>query len=203
MEKTGSKEEPVWLKRRLNLLKGLMIRADLKESLQEILNEPMIPGANPVLLFDSRYSMLAKKHQIPMDLYPAIEKWTNNDFELSDEEIVRLLDPPVKISAEKGTVMLTIRPNTKKSELRNFIDENITKIEALNRSDTGIEWMYPASLVKRVDIPDLEGEKALEMGAKGQNSPAVIEELGLSGRAEESNIRRKKSKAKKKRTDVH
>jgi hypothetical protein len=219
MNKTSSKE-PLWLKNHWRIFESIRIRSDLQEDIELIRAKQL---ALP-LIADIDFLKLVRKHKVPVTCIGALEHLVVYP-DASDEELKTKIDSPIRWVhpsmgkiGPKGTVMsfdiwehvrggyfgpsilLEVHPNTKRSEIKQFLDEYSSELdEALKLNPYWTQEDYPIEYAGRIDKPDYIGEEALRLKDKNMESPKILDELDKRSDITESNIRAKISTARSRR----
>lgn len=224
---TDSSSNPKWLKNYWHIFESIRIRSDFIDDL-DLLRQKRAKDTNPLpLIADSWLKKLVHKHKVPPSCIGAVEHLVYHPNASNDELKDKILSPIMWIHpsmeklgpkneyidyktwvhAKKGayfgsSLLIEVRPNTKISEIKDFLNEYKDDLnKALKSSQPWLNNDYPVEYASRIDKPDYIGEKALILRDKGLKAPQILEELDLKDKIDESNIRAMISNARKRRNE--
>lgn len=219
MNKTSSKE-PLWLKNHWRIFESIRIRSDFYEDMDLLrARQPALP-----LIADVDFLRLIRKHRVPVTCVSAFEYLVMNPS-AKDEELKQRIDCPIRWvhpsmkrigpnGTDKGfdmwkhgktgyfgpSIILEIQPNTKRSEIKQFLDEYGSELdEMLKLNPFWTQDDYPIEYAGRIDEPDYIGEGALKLKDENKTTAEILEILDLRDSVDESNMRAKISEARKRR----
>jgi len=222
-----SSKEPKWLKNYWRIFESIRIRSDFISDMN-LLRQNRATDTNPMpLTVDVGLKKIIHKHRVPPSCIGAVEHLVYQPYASSEELKDKILSPIMWIHPSMGklgpkneyidyktwehvkkgayfggSLLLEIRPNTKISEIKDFLDDYKDGInKALKSGQSWLENDYPVEYASRIDEPDYIGEKALILRDKGLKAPQILEELGLRDKVDESNLRAMISNARKRRNE--
>lgn len=219
MSKNSSKE-PLWLKNHWRIFESIRIRSDLYKDMELLRTKQL---ALP-LIANADFLKLIRKHRVPVTCIGAFEHLAIHP-DATDEELKSKIDCPVRwVHPSMGrigpksnamsfdiweharggyfgpSILLEIQPNTKRSEIKQFLDEYSGDLdEALKLNPYWTQDDYPIEYAGRIDAPDYVGENALRLKDLNKTTPEILDTMDLRDKVDEANMRAKISDARKRR----
>lgn len=221
-----SSKEPKWLRNYWRIFDGIRKRGDFQTDSMALRESRLADSENALpLIADRGFQLLVAKHEIPPTCIGAAEYLVNHPS-ADDETLKAKITSPItwinpstrQLGPEQEGYMdydmwqhlrdgyfglsflLEIRPYTKLSEIKDFLDEYKDEIDVILKNPPAeAKYSYSSSLSKRVDKPDKIGESGLMLREQGHTVKEAMHLLDVDDKMDEANFRAYVSRAKKRR----